>query len=115
VSRNAVAAPLESAHLRPYRGPESNTVSNGPLLRADIHTLFDLRLLAPEPLTRNIVISKLLTGTQYQALSTCRLAEPESNWEHPDAEALGAIWWDFLEAEDGCRLQQVSPLERSPA
>jgi hypothetical protein len=35
------AAPaLEGAHLRPYRGPESNDVTNGLLLRADIHTLF---------------------------------------------------------------------------
>jgi hypothetical protein len=42
-------AALEGAHLRPYRGPESNDVTNGLLLRADIHTLFDLRLLAPDP------------------------------------------------------------------
>ena len=26
----------------PYRGPHSNTVRNGLLLRSDIHTLFDL-------------------------------------------------------------------------
>jgi hypothetical protein len=32
------AAALEAAHLRPYRGPGSNTVSNGLPLRADIHT-----------------------------------------------------------------------------
>jgi hypothetical protein len=42
-------AALEAAHLRPYRGPDSNTVTNGLLLRADIHTLLDLRLLAPDP------------------------------------------------------------------
>jgi hypothetical protein len=29
------AAALEGAHLRPYQGPESNTVTNGLLLRAD--------------------------------------------------------------------------------
>ena len=82
------AAPaLEGAHLRPYRGPESNTVTNGLLLRADIHTLFDLGLLAPDPVSRNIVVSKLLAGTQYEALSTSRLADPAAAWQRPSQEA----------------------------
>ena len=42
-------AVLEAAHIRPYRGPESNALPNGLLLRADIHTLFDLALLAIDP------------------------------------------------------------------
>jgi hypothetical protein len=54
------AAALEAAHLRPYRGPESNKVSNGLPLRADIHTLLDLRLIAIEPATRAIAVSKAL-------------------------------------------------------
>jgi putative restriction endonuclease len=74
------AAALEGAHLRPYRGPESNIVTNGLLLRADIHTLFDLRLLAPDPVTRTIVVSKLLAGTQYGALSSSQLADPAAAW-----------------------------------
>ena len=65
------AAALEAAHLRPYRGPDSNTVNNGLSLRADIHTLLDLRLLAIEPATRVIVISKLLAGTLYEVLVSC--------------------------------------------
>src|SRR5205823_2979542 len=36
---------LEAAHIVPYRGPSTNAVSNGLLLRADIHTLFDLGLI----------------------------------------------------------------------
>jgi len=32
------ASALEAAHLHPYRGPDSNSVGNGLLLRADIHT-----------------------------------------------------------------------------
>ena len=96
------AAPaLEGAHLRPYRGPESNAVTNGLLLRAHIHTLFDLRLLALDPVTRNIVVSKLLAGTHYEALSTCRLAEPVAAWQRPNQEAVEIIWQSFCEAEDG--------------
>jgi predicted restriction endonuclease len=33
---------LEAAHIIPYKGPETNHISNGLLLRADLHTLFDL-------------------------------------------------------------------------
>ena len=35
---------LQAAHIFPYMGPETNHPSNG-LLRADIHTLFDLGLI----------------------------------------------------------------------
>jgi hypothetical protein len=95
------AAALEGAHLRPYRGPGSNVVTNGLLLRADIHTLFDLGLLAPDPVTRTIVVSKLLAGTQYEALSSSKLAEPAEAWQRPNQEALEIIWQRFRDAEDG--------------
>ena len=93
-------AALEAAHLRPYRGPDSNTVTNGLLLRADIHTLLDLRLLAPDPVTRTITVSKLLAGTQYEALTTCQLADPAAAWQRPDQDALEITWQDFRAAED---------------
>jgi putative restriction endonuclease len=96
---DAVAA-LEGAHLRPYRGPESNSVTNGLLLRADIHTLFDLSLLAPDPHTRVIVVSKLLMETQYATFSNSRLAAPAAAWQRPDQKALQAVWQRFCEAED---------------
>ena len=65
---------LEAAHLRPYRGKHTNHVTNGLLLRADIHTLLDYELLAPEPETRAVVISKLLVSTQYEELSGRKIA-----------------------------------------
>jgi hypothetical protein len=93
-------AALEAAHLRPYRGPASNTVSNGLPLRADIHTLLDLRLLAIDPATRAIVVSKLLAGTQYESLTARNLADPAADWQRPDPEALAQVWQDFLDTED---------------
>jgi putative restriction endonuclease len=91
---------LEGAHLLAYRSPESNVVTNGLLLRADIHTLFDLGLWAPDPVTQNIIISKLLAETQYAALSTCRLAESAAAWQRPNQETLEITWQNFREAED---------------
>jgi putative restriction endonuclease len=90
---------LEAAHLLPYRGPESNAVTNGLLLRADVHTLFDLRLLAPDPDARTVAISKLLTGTEYGAVAGRRLAEPAGELLRPSRDALAIIWRRFVEAE----------------
>jgi putative restriction endonuclease len=94
------AESLEAAHLRPYRGPESNVVSNGLLLRADIHTLFDLPLLAVDPATRTVVISKLLAGTRYEALSGSQLADPAEARHRPDQEAFEKKWQRFRDAEE---------------
>lgn len=103
------AAPaLEGAHLRPYRGPESNVVTNGLLLRSDIHMLFDLRLLAVDPVTRTIVLSKLLAGTQYEALSSSQLAEPTEAWQRPDQEALESKWQAL--ASPGLRMSNRAAL-----
>ena len=44
-----VLAVLEAAHIKPYQGEKDNHPENGLLLRADIHTLFDLELLGIEP------------------------------------------------------------------
>jgi putative restriction endonuclease len=94
------AAALEGAHLRPYRGPHSNTVTNGLPLRADVHTLLDLRLLAPDPDARKIVISKLLAGTQYDSLSGIQLAEPAAASHRPSPETLQTVWQRFRKAEE---------------
>lgn len=45
---------LEAAHIRPYRGLRDNHPSNGILLRADIHTLFDLEMFAIDP--RSLIV-----------------------------------------------------------
>jgi hypothetical protein len=44
-----VVEALEAAHIIAYLGPKTNYVTNGLLLRADIHTLFDLGLIAVQP------------------------------------------------------------------
>lgn len=92
-------AALEAAHLRPYRGPASNTLSNGLLLRADIHTLLDLGLLAIDPQTRMVAVSHLLAGTQYEYLSGARITEPVPESRRPSKGALDTLWQFFAQAE----------------
>ncbi|SAK74994.1 hypothetical protein AWB76_04839 [Caballeronia temeraria] len=59
---------LEAAHIVPYQGPGTNHVANGLLLRADLHTLFDLGLLAVDHVTLTILVSTQLNGTEYADL-----------------------------------------------
>jgi hypothetical protein len=56
---------LEAAHVRPYSQEQSQELSNGLLLRADIHTLFDLDLLVIEPDRMKIILSSHLLETVY--------------------------------------------------
>ena len=46
------------------------------------------------------MVSKLLAGTQYEALSTSHLADPASVWQRPSNETLEIIWQHFRETED---------------
>lgn len=53
-----IVAILEAAHIKPYRGENDNYPSNGLLLRADIHTLFDLDLLGIEPTSLRVELHR---------------------------------------------------------
>lgn len=57
---------LEAAHIDAYRNDTHNNISNGLLLRSDIHTLFDLNLCAIDPQTNKIHFSKLPLIHGYQ-------------------------------------------------
>lgn len=63
-----VLAILEAAHVHPYMGEHTNVVSNGLLLRTDIHTLVDLWLIAIDPETLTVLVSPALDGTEYAGL-----------------------------------------------
>jgi len=71
---------LEVAHLRPYRGPASNVISNDLLLRADIRTLLDLQLTAFDSDTRRLVIARSRASTQYEELTAGSSPSHRSLW-----------------------------------
>lgn len=78
---------LEAAHILPYRGPHTNHVTNGLLLRADIHTLYDLGMVAVGEDYR-VLVAPALHGTQYVELHGQSLILPEDQALHPNLEAL---------------------------
>jgi hypothetical protein len=86
---------LEAAHITPYRGIRTNAVPNGLLLRADVHTLFDLALISIEPSKFVVRVSNLLEGSQYEKLDGKRPAFPTRSTLHPSPAALEAHYQLF--------------------
>ena len=90
-----ISEALEAAHISPYRGEDDNHISNGLLLRADIHSLFDASLLAIEPGTMVVHLHARISEGEYSRYGGRRL-----ELEHPERLseiALESRWRAFLE------------------
>ena len=79
---------LEAAHITPYLGSLTNHVSNGLLLRTDLHTLFDCGLLAIEPKTRTVVIANALKGSSYAKIAGKVVRPPKDAASGPSKRNL---------------------------
>ncbi|MCX5465894.1 HNH endonuclease [Alcaligenes parafaecalis] len=83
-----LSAVLEAAHIYPYEGEHTNVVSNGLLLRADIHTLFDLGLIVIDSQSMTVQISVELQGTEYEALQGKPLRQTKNDFDQASAQSL---------------------------
>lgn len=83
-----IEALLEAAHIAPYLGADTNVVSNGLLLRADIHTLFDLGLLWVTPDNLFVGMTDELKSSEYRSLENKALSLPAATADRPSAKAL---------------------------
>jgi putative restriction endonuclease len=79
---------LEAAHIVPYKGEHTNLPSNGILLRADLHTLFDLGLLTIDPASFSVVLHQKLHLTAYRSLLATKLRVPEIPIAQPNSAAI---------------------------
>jgi len=89
ISQTAVEAVLEAAHITPYLGDETNHISNGLLLRADLHTLFDLNLVKIDPKSLRVKISPSLEATPYWNYNNRKILLPNKATDQPSTLALG--------------------------
>ena len=87
---------LEAAHIFPYRGKETNHVTNGMLLRADLHTLFDLGLIVIDTSDYSILVADEIRSTEYGDLHGEKLRLPSDPGSRPSREAL-----DWHRSESG--------------
>ena len=84
---------LEAAHIMPHRGTASDLVQNGLLLRADIHTLFDLGLLRISFEDYSIVITQQLRGDPYyNELHGKKLRLPLERRDWPSIEFIRSLY-----------------------
>lgn len=92
---------LEAAHIHRYMGPHSNTEANGLLLRADVHTLFDLYRMTIEPRQRgfHVVMSRFLSDTVYTNLAGPLPYLPSRPSHRPDPGALAEHNREFAARE----------------
>ena len=83
---------LEAAHIYPYSegGDYTNDLQNGLLLRADIHTLFDLGMLKVAPSSLEVRIMAPLINSSYAALDGTVLQTSVDL--QPSREALNYKW-----------------------
>lgn len=81
VTGTTAVSVLEAAHIARYLGPQSNRTDNGLLLRADIHTLFDLHQLTVTP-DYVVRVDPRLEDT-YDEFDGEDIGLPEKGSEHP--------------------------------
>jgi len=79
---------LEAAHILPYQGDSTHHVGNGILLRADVHTLFDLGLVAIDSASMSVRVSPKLLNSVYGALSGMGVDLPTDPLQRPSVQAL---------------------------
>jgi len=91
---------IEAAHILPYQGAQTNHITNGLPLRADIHTLFDLHLLSIQPDTYEVVVAEELLETCYQEFVGQKLILPKDISALPSRDALRKHYKDFLQKYD---------------
>jgi hypothetical protein len=84
---------VEAAHIKPYRGDGDNHPANGLLLRADLHTLFDLDLLGIEPGSLIVRVHPDAKSAGYGGFDGLTLKCASSK---PSGEALALRWALFL-------------------
>ena len=86
---------VEAAHIWPYRGKDDNHPENGLLLRADLHTLFDVNLLGidPQGLTVHLHPDAKSSGYSEFDQTPLRIAAQL----RPSTDALESRWKSYRE------------------
>ncbi|MVO09624.1 hypothetical protein GOQ30_10675 [Flavobacterium sp. TP390] len=88
---------LEAAHINPYKGEKDNDPSNGLLMRADIHTLFDLDLIGIEPNEFKVYLKDTIIISEYRELEGKKLNLKDK--QYPSKEALNIRWKMFYKKQ----------------
>ena len=92
VTQERTLPALDAVHIRPYRSGGVHEVSNGLLLRKDIHSLFEAGYVTVTP-SLNFEVSRSIreefeNGRDYYALHGTQIRVPVQSNQHPNSNAL---------------------------
>ena len=104
ITRERTLPVLQAAHIRPYAEGGSHELSNGLLLRSDLHTLFDQHYLTVDPNNRTLLVSRRIleqfeNGRDYYALNNRSLLQPTEALALPSTENLAFHFDRFSDLE----------------
>jgi putative restriction endonuclease len=96
---------LQAAHIRPYAEDGTHDLSNGLLLRSDLHTLFDLKYMTIDPKDKTVIVSRRIreefeNGRAYYELMGRKLADPQNRLAIPSTENLAYHFDQFCRREE---------------
>ncbi len=97
ISRCTELHVLEAAHIKPYLGQPDHHPENGLLLRADLHTLFDLDKIGIEPETLTIHVHPSIMAPLYRKLDGKTL---QCARNRPSEIALRSRWESYSQSLD---------------
>lgn len=97
ISECKVTAVLEAAHIVPYKDHGEYDVTNGVLLRSDLHTLFDMNLLRVNPITLKVVLDPSIRKGPYLRFHGRKLFQPKEKEERASRIYLYRRWNDYKE------------------
>jgi putative restriction endonuclease len=84
---------LDAAHIKAYAVLQRHEVSNGILMRSDLHRLFDDGYITIDPMDRRIQVSRRIrdefdNGKEYYKLHGERIREPAQSSCRPHSDNL---------------------------
>lgn len=92
VTRERTLPALDAAHIRPYSEGGEHAVTNGLLLRKDIHSLFDLGYVTVTPSLHFAVSSRIRkefeNGHEYYDYGGSKILVPREPEHQPDPDSL---------------------------
>lgn len=104
ITRERTLPVLQAAHIRPYAEGGAHELSNGLLLRSDLHTLFDQHYITVEPNKRTLIVSRRIreqfeNGRDYYALNDRPVTQPTEAFAMPAPAHLDFHFQRFNELE----------------
>ena len=84
---------LQAAHIKPYKLVGRHEISNGLLLRSDLHTLFDLGYMTVTPDDLRVRVSRRIheefeNGREYYELDGSPIRLPQAAFDQPSRDML---------------------------